>query len=275
MTIDLTIIEIVKHPHFSPITAESDLAVFKVDDEILQNNRASNIKLWPACLPSVTQASPSTGVHTGWSLPPPIDFIRNVAPLYEQVYEDFSKQWHYKMDILHACKDPQFYYSSLPLKYPQNSYYPPGTICAKDFSRESCFTTGESGSPLMTKGDEDRMHIEGVLSSIKGCDKPSQPFLSLGLFLGLEAGKELFELNLLSQKANNPTIYTKLSCYLPWIAEQYNMEYQQPWIKDPDCYFGSRGLFDWKKPCTALSNPSDVPFLRYESSNSSGVPFLR
>ena len=28
----------------------------------------------------------------------------------------------------------------------------------------------------------------------------------------------------LRQSSTNPIVYTKLSCYLPWIAEQYNME---------------------------------------------------
>ena len=116
----------------------------------------------------------------------------------------------------------------------------------------------------MIWGDQDKMHIEGVLSSIKGCDASSQPFLSLGYYLGLEAGQEVFLLNSLSQKANNPTIYTKLACYLPWIAEQYDMEYQQPWLQDTDCSFGSGDPSNWKKPCTTVLDPfsSDVPFLR-------------
>ena len=39
----------------------------------------------------------------------------------------------------------------------------------------------------------------------------------------------------LSQESINPTVYTKLSCYLPWVAEQYNMEYEANEKIDPDC----------------------------------------
>ena len=32
------------------------------------------------------------------------------------------------------------------------------------------------------------------------------------------------------QETNNPAVYTKLSCHLPWIAEQYGMEYDHTGI---------------------------------------------
>ena len=31
----------------------------------------------------------------------------------------------------------------------------------------------------------------------------------------------------IEQESQNPNVYTKLSCFLPWIADQYGMEYDQ------------------------------------------------
>ena len=37
----------------------------------------------------------------------------------------------------------------------------------------------------------------------------------------------------------NPAVYAKLSCFLPWVAAQYDMEYSPPGDPDPDCLTGN------------------------------------
>ena len=61
-----------------------------------------------------------------------------------------------------------------------------------------------------------RYHIEGVLSFVKGCDslrsiqKPPS-----------EDDWRLIQTN------ENPMAYTKSSCFLPWVAEQYGLSYKE------------------------------------------------
>ena len=63
-----------------------------------------------------------------------------------------------------------------------------------------------------------RKYIEGILSFTKGCSLfdlwKEDDFRGTGR-----------STSYLEQESENPSVYTKLSCYLPWIAEQYNMEY--------------------------------------------------
>ena len=115
------------------------------------------------------------------------------------VYPDFFKEWHYKMTIL-ECKDPDRVQFSNKLKYPSYTYYPPGVVCAVDYAKHACFSGGESGSPLMVKNVFHRFYVEGIASFVKG------------------RGCDLY--------SNNPTAYTKLSCFLPWIADQFGMKYE-------------------------------------------------
>jgi len=123
------------------------------------------------------------------------------------------------------CKDPErSAVSAKPLKCPSDTAYPAGTICAKDFSRQACFSPGESGSPLMTLDDNiERFYMEGILSFVKGrgCDVYS----------------------------NNPSVYTKLSCFLPWVAEQYGMSYKLPIEKDLFCTEGNPGSISKDPEC--------------------------
>ena len=42
----------------------------------------------------------------------------------------------------------------------------------------------------------------------------------------------------LNQFSDNPAVYTKLSCYLPWVAAQYNMEYRPTGVPDSACLNG-------------------------------------
>ena len=43
----------------------------------------------------------------------------------------------------------------------------------------------------------------------------------------------------LDQISENPAVYTKLSCYLPWVAAQYDMDYTPPGDPDPACLTGN------------------------------------
>ena len=47
----------------------------------------------------------------------------------------------------------------------------------------------------------------------------------------------------LDQKAENPTVYTKLYCFLPWIAGQYGLQYTLP-ATDPSCYTSTGDIND-------------------------------
>jgi len=252
----LPILDVVRHPDFDPskgIINGNDLVIFKVDDTQLQNDVAKDLKLWPACLPTQSKAYPKTGIHTGWSKPPSFSFIQSQAPGYGPFYADFYKQWHYRMDILDTCEDPKDSPFCFPLKYPSNSSYPPGTVCAKDFTKRSCFSTGDSGSPLMVTNEDDTRSIEGVLSFVKGCDQfefgEEKAAFSIGTTYTLE------------QRAENPATYTKLSCFLPWIAAQYNMNYENTGLPDPACSQGTGDPQDGQNICR--NTPSNF----FESQN--------
>jgi len=58
-----------------------------------------------------------------------------------------------------------------------------------------------------------RYFIEGVLSFVKGCEQ----------FVFGPRSETRFAL---LQNSENPAAYAKLSCHLPWIAEQYGMSYE-------------------------------------------------
>ena len=85
------------------------------------------------------------------------------------------------MQILDKCEDDNFFTASTdPVKFPTDTYYPPGvkkcmyndvhtfvfvyiltksfhvfhvigTLCARNIYEQSCFYSGESGSPLMIR----------------------------------------------------------------------------------------------------------------------------
>ena len=61
----------------------------------------------------------------------------------------------------------------------------------------------------------ERFFIEGILSFTKGCEQ-----FSFG------ASNEAGTAFQLLQNSENPAAYTKLSCFLPWIAEQYGLSYE-------------------------------------------------
>ena len=102
---------------------------------------------------------------------------------------------------------------------------------------------GESGSPLMTD-EGGKLQVDGILSFIKGCG-----VFSFDQSLGDLWGVITFDLvdldySVLFQLSNNPSAYTKLVCFLPWIAEQYGLEYNDPGDTDQACVEGNGNIED-------------------------------
>ena len=118
------------------------------------------------------------------------------------------------MEILKRCEDPKSILTyGRDLKYPSNTSYPAGVVCAKDFKRH-CFSSGDSGSPLMAvdKKISSRFYLEGVVSYTKGCEFNKISFRrDFKIFYGVNQ--------------ENPTVFTKISCYLPWVAKHYGLTY--------------------------------------------------
>ena len=77
---------------------------------------------------------------------------------------------------------------------------------------------------MMVKNGE-RYHIEGVLSFVKGCDR---------FAMGADEEKEKFVFTSLA--------YTKLSCYMSWVAGQFGLSYDDHAAEvKPVQYKGIRG----------------------------------
>ena len=135
------------------------------------------------------------------------------------------------MDIESKCDDAQLSAEigswHQPLDFPSHSYYPPGTVCAKHRFRATCFASGDSGSPLMAedKTKPGRLYVEGFQSFVKGCDSLK--------FYARSSSSSSYEG--LSQINESPSIYTRLSCFLPWVAEQYDMSYPVEESQQPHC----------------------------------------
>ena len=178
----LPIKNIIRHPNYTISRGElnsqfvaNDLAVFFVDDEELKH---SEDKIVPICLPSSVDKSPTTAVHSGWSSPPPIDFLNQYLPFFVPYHQEFFKQWHHTMNIT-KCQDPDFNY-----KFPSNSSYPPGVVCGVEKWREFCPSSGESGSPLMQR-ENDVYSVLGIQSFTKGCSTFTYEY-SLSPAVGLD-----------------------------------------------------------------------------------------
>merc|ERR1711892_249627 len=224
----LPILDIKRHPKFDtkigPI-AGNDIAVFKVDDKIIRNNPNKRKNLNSVCFSNPLLKKQvemdnggkviRSGIHAGWAEPPPLTFLMRYAPAYVPLYREFFKQWHYRMEILEKCEDPKnsTFPPFGPLDCPSNTAYPAATICAKDFAKTACFSSGESGSPLMEKDDLNRFYARGLLSFVKG------------------RGYDIY--------SNNPSAYTQLSCFLPWIAAQYGMDFETEKDRDHSCSKGT------------------------------------
>ena len=82
---------------------------------------------------------------------------------------------------------------------------------------------GVFASAVVTLATEEnrpqRYYMEGVLSFVKGCDA-----FSIGF------APEAFQ-----QISENPSVYAKLSCFLPWVAKQYGLSYDGDPSSDQSC----------------------------------------
>ena len=256
----LEVTEIRRHPNFNASVGPSegnDIAVFKVNDDNLA--RSQGLDIHPICLPPNKRKQPTKGVHSGWSQPPPLYFLEAYGEGFAPFLRDFYKQWHYGMDIAVTCKDPtvsQLF--GLNISFPSNSYYPPGTICATESTRAVCFSNGDSGSPLMATEENrpQRFYMEGVLSFVKGCDAFSIDTSDNYSYDYDDYDDTVFRL---TQFSENPSVYTKLSCFLPWVAKQYGLKYDGDTSSDPSCSQANGERPTGKETCreTSVSQLTD------------------
>ena len=188
---------------------------------------------------------------SGWSSPLPLYFFERFLPPFLSFVSDSYKQWHYKLDFVKDCSEATTTYFGATVQYPSKAYFPPGTICGKDVTRQLCPTAGESGSPMLAKNSLGRFYIEGVLSFHRGCQeftyKTAEP--TRAEFLSYTA---------------SPLTFTKLSCYLPWVAEQFGLSYEDNTLKDEACMkgIGQRPPYDTKcraNPDQDLSTAKEHP----------------
>ena len=98
---------------------------------------------------------------------------------------------------------------------------------------------------MVQEGDKSSFVIHGILSFVKGCD--------VFTFGTTKIEKKNAQL---SQQTENPSTYTKLSCFLPWIAAQYNMTYLANKDVDTACSVGSGNPEDDNEPCRMT--PSNI-----------------
>ena len=87
----------------------------------------------------------------------------------------------------------------------------------------------------------------------------------------------------ISQVSSNPAVYTKLSCYLPWVAAQYDMEYRPAGEPDPACLTGQGDITEvtaevcrtnyasWKDRRDGIEAPCLLPFTLNGESHSSCI----
>ena len=128
----LQVEEIVVHENYEKKigpTGGNDITIFKVKEEGMTNVESKRI--YPACLPDPNREQPRVGILSGWAPPPPFYFIENYFSSLVQHFGDLFKQFHYKMEILKSCEDPQsIQVYGRELNYPSNNSYPAGTVCA-------------------------------------------------------------------------------------------------------------------------------------------------
>ena len=90
----------------------------------------------------------------------------------------------------------------------------------------------------------------GINSFLKGCS-------SFSAFSG-DVGPPDF--TVLKQFSSNPSVYSRLSCFLPWIAEQYGLTYTPSQPTEPECEEGVGNIDEvTAQVCRATTtNPHDV-----------------
>ena len=226
----LQVEDIIRHPDFEAevgVEGGNDIAVFKVNNAGLKDSSAKDIN--PICLPEPSRPAPKEGFHSGWSTPPKLYYFREFGEGFLPFVADTFKQWHYKLAIDEECKNPtRSEVLSANISYPSTANYPPGLICAKDVTGRFCPNDGDSGAPMMVKNNDGRFYMEGHLSFLWGCT-----FFEMG---PTDSSNTVFQFESISE---NPLAYTKLSCYLPWVAEQFGLFYENH-PSDEACPQGSK-----------------------------------
>ena len=64
-------------------------------------------------------------------------------------------------------------------------------------------------------------------------------------------------LSFLNQATKTPAVYTKLSCFLPWIAKQYSMEFDEDFSLD--CSQGTGNISDFNADVCRSANIGEEP----------------
>ena len=105
---------------------------------------------------------------------------------------------------------------------------------------------------MVRNSETTRYFVEGVLSFVKGCDT---------LYFTQRYGFSE-DIWALFQSNENPLAYTKLSCFLPWVAEQYGLSHEGD-PTNPSCT-SSNGEKSPSQPCRAkLGNERECIFPFY------------
>jgi len=166
--------------------------------------------VWPACLPRADESylPGNKGILSGWIAPQPsylFDVSSNLL--------SYGLGQLFEQEALYAkvrCEDPDW------MRKSSNSFYPAGTACYADPAAASSVEFGISGSGIMRpfisnarQNESVRYSWAGALSMSKGGNYPRYTPRGNG-----------FTVDVLS---NNPTVFTDGSCYLDWIAAQYNL----------------------------------------------------
>ena len=86
--------------------------------------------MFPVCLPlePLEPLRGEEGVHSGWTTPPPAQYVLEEAPGYQKFFPDLLKQWHYKMRLT-ECSD--VYTEIFPELSGSQTFYPARTVCAR------------------------------------------------------------------------------------------------------------------------------------------------
>lgn len=81
-----------------------------------------------------------------------------------------------------------------------------------------------------------QFHIEGIQSFSKGCE-----------FNKLSYDEYLKDFTFFGVNQENPSVFTKVFCSLPWIAKQFNLSYEHEVLAEKNCRFGTRDPEDDQK----------------------------
>ena len=85
-----------------------------------------SLLIYPAYLP-LKERDSDDAFHSGWSRPIPYHIFRNWSIGYTEIYDEFFKQVHYKMEVLDRCRDSNLLEDTfLTAQFRTNTYSPPG-----------------------------------------------------------------------------------------------------------------------------------------------------